>query len=45
MVRSIAPVEAPLQRTFVFENELVIAAGSVTVRLVDPEQPFASVTV
>ena len=45
MLRSIAPVEAPLQRMFVFENAAARAAGSLNEVLKVAVQPLASVTV
>ena len=45
MVKSIAPVEAPLQSIFVFEEEAEMTAGAVRVVLKEPVHPFASVIV
>ena len=45
MLKSIAPVEAPLQSISVFEEEAVITAGSVRVVLKEAVHPFASVIV
>ena len=43
MLRSIAPVEAPLQRMLVLENEAPRTAGSVMLMEAEAGQPLASV--
>jgi hypothetical protein len=43
MLKSIAPVEALLQRMFVLEDEAAITAGSVMLMEAEAVQPLASV--